>query len=124
MNQGRRKYPAIDVMKLYTEGDTEKWNLFLALCEKHRDLNKIVATLYGVQAGMDQVATQNLNDEKMNIWFCRLTHSLEITAKRIYRMKYPNPCDNPLEAKDWMHWKDEKKKRDEEFTKLLTKARF
>lgn len=119
-----RKYPAIDILKLYSKGDHEAWNIFLSECERKQDLQKLETVLYGVQAGMDDLAKKNLNTEKINIWFVRLNRSLEIAMQNIIRARNPNPLDDPLNKRDFIHKIGEKRKRDQEFHKHFRKKSF
>ncbi|MBK8260102.1 MAG: hypothetical protein IPK80_02055 [Nannocystis sp.] len=69
---------------------------------------------------MDDLAKKKLNTEEMNIWFIRLNRSIENTAKKILREKYPLPEDNPLDFENRTAVTgDMKKKRDDELAKFL-----
>lgn len=119
-----RKPDALDLMKLYTQGSAVEWNNFLTNCFKKRDLEKLATTRRQLQAGMAKIAKQKLNTEKIELFFIRLQNSLENTMKKIVRAKMPNPCDNPLKAKDWLHKKGDKKLRDENLERYLKKTGY
>jgi len=120
-----RKYPSIDLFALYSKGDTAAWNQILTRCLVNHDVESLKKMLYGVEAGMTDLANENLNTEKMCEFFLRLQGSIEKTAKRIFREKYPNPKDNPAEAGKWdITWLTAKRKRDHEFELFLKGARF
>lgn len=119
-----RKWPAIDLIKLYTTTDTQTWNVFLTQCLKHHDIDRLCVTYYGLQAGMADLAKAKLNDEKMIQFFIRLQRSIEITVKRIFRIKYPNPHDDPLYKSHDNRWLEVKRKRDYEFSLFMQRARY
>lgn len=88
-----RKYEAIDLMKLYTLGSANGWNQELTkLYEKH-DINGLAKLLYRIQAGMTDLAKKKLNTEEIDVWFARLTRSIEKTAKQIIKDQNPMPGD-------------------------------
>jgi hypothetical protein len=121
-----RKWPTIDVLKLYDKGDTKAWNAFLQLLQDRKDVEGLKKTLYGVQAGMADAVKAKLTNDEIDLWFIRLQRSLEMTAKRVFRALYPNPLDNPLNAKDpfSLSFKMVKHKRDQEFERFLHDSRF
>lgn len=119
-----RKYEAIDLMKLWSIGNNHTWNKMLNRCMSNLDINGLVKTRYQVQAGMDDLAKKKLNSEAMNIWYARLMRSLEITAKRIIKIKHPMPGDNPLIAKKRLDSLAQKRKRDLELKQFLEKSSY
>lgn len=121
-----RKYQAIDLMKLYSKGSNNGWNSFLNHCYETRNINALAKMRYSVQAGMTDLSKNKLNTEEINVWFCRIIKSLEITAKRIIKLKHPLPQDNPLIAnkKQWVDHKLIKKKRDEELAKFMISSSY
>lgn len=119
-----RKYPPIDLVKLYVNGGVDKWNAFRVKCYRNRDLNSIAAVLYGIQAGMDDLSKKNLNSAKMVRWFLLLQKSLETTARKIIKAKYPSPLDNPNKAKNFLELREIKRKRDIEFEKFLRDSSY
>lgn len=121
-----RKVEAIDLMKLYSKGSTNGWNEYLSKCYSNRDINSLARMRYSVQAGMADLAKKKLNTDDINIWFCRIIKSLEITAKRIIKAKYPLNLDNPLLAKN-AKFSDElkiKRKRDQELAKFINESSY
>jgi hypothetical protein len=119
-----RKPDAIDIVKLSAEGDHKMWNRFLTKCLKAKDINRLCTTREQLQRGMDKAAKENLNSEKIQLLFLRLQSSIENTIKAIIRKKYPNPCDNPLTAKDNSQWLEVKRARDAEMERYLRKTSY
>jgi hypothetical protein len=119
-----RKHQAIDLVLLYSTCTWKDWNRFLTECYEKRDIQKLAQTRYELQAGMADLAKKKMNSEKMCEWFVRLQRSIEKTIKNIIRDKYPNPCDNPLIAKDHMEQHDAKKARDQQLELFLKKSGY
>jgi hypothetical protein len=125
-----RKVDAIDLIKLYSLGSHNGWNQALDDHFVRLDVSGLARIYYGIQAGMDDLVKNKLNDEKMNVWFLRLQRSIENTMKAILRRKYPNPYDSPAPITESekstieMRWLDIKRKRDHEFELFLKKARY
>jgi hypothetical protein len=121
-----RKYEAIDLMKLYTHGSHKSWNEYLSLCLRKLDINALMKLRYQICAGMDDLAKQNLNDDKMNLWFVRLTRSIEQTAKKIITIRHPMPGDNTLLNSEFNTRKylEAKRKRDVEFRKFMNDSAY
>lgn len=125
-----RKYEPIDLLKLYTKGSNNGWNEFLSDCYDRQDINKLAKVRYQICAGMDDLAKLKLNDDKMNVWFVRLMKSLEITAKKILRTKYPMPGDSLIAANDFSDSVTKakmlaaKRKRDQELKLFFEKSAY
>lgn len=121
-----RKHESIDLMKLYSQGSANGWNEFLTHCFNKKDINALARMRYSIQAGMDDVAKKKLNTDDINSWFCRIIKSIEITAKRIIKVKHPLPGDNPLIAKklEYIDAKIIKKKRDQELAKFMASSSY
>ena len=120
-----RKYEAIDLAKLYALGSTNGWNEVLNDRFAKRDIDGLAKLRYQIAAGMDDLAKKKLNTEEMNIWFIRLNRSIELTAKKILRAKYPLPEDNPLDfANRTASTGDLKKKRDDELARFFKKSAY
>lgn len=120
-----RKFEGIDLMKLYTLGSNNGWNEVLTKCVADRNINELTKLLYQIQVGMDNLAKQKLNTPQIDEWFCRLTRSIEISAKRIIKSRHPMPGDNPLtdsKIKESTH--AIKKKRDNELKQFLKQSSF
>ncbi len=114
-----RKHEAIDLMKLYSIGDNKIWNKMLTECFNQMNINRLAIIRYQIQAGMDDLAKNKLNNEQIIIWYCRLMKSLEITAKRIIKRKHPLANDNPLLTNLHSSGLELKRKRDLELKKFL-----
>lgn len=120
-----RKFEGIDLMKLYTLGSNNGWNEFLTKCVSEKNINELAKVLYQIQVGMDNLAKQKLNTPQIDEWFCRLTRSIEISAKRIIKARHPMPGDNPLndlKIKESTHVI--KKRRDQELRSFLKNSSF
>lgn len=119
-----RKYPAIDLFKLKSTYSTAQWNRVLTRRLVNKDLDGLVAIRYGLQAGMDDLAKHKMNTEEMQDLFIRLQRSVEITMRKIWRLKYPNPCDDPLKAADNLEHQEAKRERDAEFNRFLKRTGY
>lgn len=121
-----RKVESVDLMKLYSQGSSNGWNDFLNACYKSQNINALGKMRYAVQAGMDDLVKKKLNTDDINVWFCRLIKSIEITAKRIIKYKNPLPGDNPLIAKniEFVDQRKIKQKRDQELAKFLHESSY
>lgn len=108
-------------MKLYSKGGHSIWNKMLNECLERRDINRLGKIRYQVQAGMDDLSKNHLNHPEMNVWFARLIKSIENTAKKIIKIKHPEPADNPLIANDeqWKKRIELKRKRDRELMQFM-----
>jgi hypothetical protein len=113
-------------MKLYSQGSSNGWNEFLTNCYNKRDINALGRMRYSVQAGMDDLAKKKLNTDEINAWFCRIIKSIEITAKRIIKVRHPLPGDNPLIAKklEYIDSKLINQKRDQELAKFMATSSY
>jgi hypothetical protein len=125
-NGSRRKWPAIDVLALYNKGDADGWNRLLTSAYEREDVQWLKRTMYGLQAGMADIAETGFNSGKVTLWFLRIQRSLEDTAKKVFRKKYPHPLDNPMNAsnKTYRDSIEVKRKRDQELQRFLNDARF
>lgn len=120
-----RKHEAIDLMKLYSLGSNNGWNKILTECLNNLDINRLAKIRYQIQAGMDDLVKKKLNTAEVNVWFCRLTKSLEITAKRIIKIKKPMLVDQPLLSKiASSDLKETKKTRDKELMNFLKSSSY
>lgn len=107
-----RKQEAIDLIKLYATKGTGEWNAFLTQCYNTRDVATLTKTLYGVQAGMSNLVTKKLDTTDLIDFFLRLQKSLELTMKKIHRLKVKT---------DGLA---DKRTKDQEFEKFLRKESF
>jgi len=119
-----RKYEAVDLMKLYSLGSNNGWNDMLTDCQNKRDINRLARLKYQIQAGMDDLAKNRLNSSEMSMWFLRLIRSIDLTAKKIIKLRNPFPQDNPLIAKDYVYLSALKTKRDQELMAFLAKSSY
>jgi hypothetical protein len=119
-----RKFDGIDLMKLHALGSLGGWNKLLTEFDNNADLAGLAKTRYRIQVGMDDLVKAKLNTEQMNLFFIRLNRSLEETAKKIIRRKYPLPDDNPLSLDATADSSNAKKKRDEELQKFLKQSAY
>ena len=126
----KHRYPAIDLIALATQWSAKEWEPFLKKCVRTNDLEKLRATLYGIQRGMDLLVKSHLNDPKMIELFAVWTRSIEVTAKKIFRKRYPALLDTKKSRtgdvsqselrQDYLN----KQKRDIEYQKFLRDSRF
>lgn len=120
-----RKYQAIDLLTLHMECDFEKWNRFLRRCFLQHDVHALVEVRYGLMAGMDDLGKQKLNTDEMIQFYLRLLKSVENTAKKVLRAKYPNPHDSHDLKK---HWSPEhlaaKRQRDQDFERFMRRSGY
>lgn len=120
-----RKYSPIDLMKLYSLGSNNGWNDYLTKCFDEKNINALAKLKYQISVGMTDLARDKINTPTIDVWFTRLVRSLEITAKRIIKVKHPLPGDNPLlsmKIRESVH--DVKKKRDHALAKFLKDSSF
>lgn len=113
-----RKHEAVDLLKLYTLGSHNGWNDFLKKCFAKGNINALAKLRYQLQCGMDDLAKQKLNTHEINVWYLRLIRSLEITAKKIIKIKHPMPGDDPLN-KSFPDTLEIKRKRDQELARFF-----
>lgn len=121
-----RKHNAIDLMKLKSLGSANGWNQQLQIFYDNQDINGLAKLRYSIQAGMDDLVKAKLNTDEMNCWFIRLNRSIELTAKRIIKLRHPYPQDNALIAKDleFVSLVEKKKKRDQELAAFLVQSAY
>ena len=118
-----RKYDAIDIVKV-TVGE---WNIFLTKALSNQNVIGLTRAMYGVQAGMDDLAKKFQNTAENIRKFQRLQKSIENTLKQILRIKYPSPMDNPRKIYiigDKEKHLTAKRKRDTEFEIFLRKSSY
>lgn len=136
----QRKYPAIDILKMYfarqdaiIRGETPvdkpefsnplEWNAWLTKCYRERDINALAVMRYRVQAGMDDITKKHkelAEREEIVVFYLRLISSIEKTARKILKVKYPNPHDNSTDkSKHSQAAYNAKKKRDNELIHFM-----
>lgn len=125
------RHDGIDIMKLYTQGNTKSWNDMLDSCTAALDINRIAQIKRELQIGMSNLEKLKLNTNDINVQFVRWTRSLELTAKRIIKKKHPMPGDNLMITnlqEDDSNFKlkalNAKRKRDEELREFLRKSSY
>jgi len=115
----------IDLMKLYTESTTDKWNCFLDDCFNKRNIERLMNTRCGIQVGMDTLVKNKLNSPQMCEWFVRINRSIEITAKKIIKILNPMPTDSGSKSKiATAQWIEAKRRRDQEFEAFMLKSSY
>jgi len=119
-----RKWPTVDLLKLYSSVTAHEWNKILTKALIHSDVEQLKKLRYGLQAGMDDLAKKKLNSNKIVNWYLRLIRSVENTMKSILRKKYPSPLDNPLQIKRNLEYIGNKRKRDNDFERFLKDTAF
>ena len=107
----------IDILKLYTESNSEKWNYFLSDCLMKQDINRLISTRIGLQVGVDRLYKRKLSTPKINEFFIRLNRSIENTAQKIIKRK------NPV-TKNMKDYVEVKRKRDNEWEVFLLKSSY
>ena len=87
MTNTGRKHEAVDLIKLYAECDSGKWNAFLTKHAQSGNINELGRMLYGIQAGIVDLENKKMNTEKLTIWYCRLVGSLKRTIMDVMKSK-------------------------------------
>ncbi len=146
-----RKWPAIDILKLYsgklsgledeivyspqTFDDAiinahdsfkklkshVKWNTWLRRCLKNNDLAELVKVRYGLQVGMDDVYKAGLSTPAIAEMFVRWQKSIEKTARQIIQNKHK--ISRSI-ATDYFKALEEKRRIDVEFECFLRESSF
>lgn len=93
-----RKWPTIDIVKLFYLGDQVNWQATIQKYIKNNDLEAIKKTRYGIQAGMEDARKQKLNTPVLINWFAQIQRDLDVATKLILKKLYPSPLDEPLKA--------------------------
>ena len=115
----------IDMMTLYSEGDTAKWNRRLKYYHRNKDINGLCSLRRELQIGMSEYSKKFKVNQEMQTFFIRLNRSLEQTCKLILREKHPNPCDNRYLNTDIdPNWISVKRKRDQELEAFYKKSSY
>ncbi len=121
----QRKHDGIDLIKLYALGSNKGWNKYLTECYEKLDINALGKLKYQIAVGMTDMAKAKLNTPAHDVWFVRLVRSIEITAKRIIKVRNPLPGDDAflnIKIRESTH--EIKKKRDRELAKFLKDSSF
>lgn len=127
----RRKYSAIDVVKMYSTLTEEVWRAILVKCLNTGNINRLVEIRYGMQAGLSDAVKKGIKNPDLDFWVIKRIRNLEKCAKLILRKKHPMPGDTviPKYAKgkkiDYvMDAKEAKRRRDREFAAFLQRSSF
>jgi len=127
MSNAKRKFPAIDVVKLYSTLDRPKWESILRNAADKNSVNKLLAWRYGLQAGLaDANARGKITTQQIDVWvLCRIKE-VEKTMKEIIKRKWKSIADKHLkaDAENFMKIREDKRKRDKEFETFLMKSNF
>lgn len=152
MSHARRKWPSIDILKLYAGAFVEsepqdlgyqkgnaiynahaqdsafkahaKWNEWLTKCLDKNDLEDLMKVRYGLQAGMDDLVKKKMSNDKINNMFIRWCKSIENTARKIIRKRIPLPNDNPNDTEFHAKSLSAKRNRDAELEKFFRRSAF
>lgn len=123
-NRTDRRWPSIDLLELKAKSSASSWNKLLSDALIREDIMLLQKLLYGIQAGMSDAAKNKHNTRDIVDLFIRLQRSIENTAKKIYRKRFPNPCDDPFLAGKFLDRREAKRKRDAEFERFIRGASF
>jgi hypothetical protein len=91
------KSEAIDVLKIYAEWDTTRWNAWLTERAKLGDFAGLADTRRRLQMGMDNLVRQKLNTDKVGRTFLRMAGSIEKTMRQMLFRLYPNKSKKELD---------------------------
>lgn len=116
-------YP-IDIIRLYATSNHQEWNTWLAKCERTQDINGLTEVRRRLQQGMAEVEKKKLNTEKIAEFFVRLQRSIDITIKKIYRAKNPNPLYDTTNKHLKNKFIEEKKRVNLSLEKELKKVNY
>lgn len=96
----------------------EKWNIWLSECFRLGDLNQLIDVRYRLQVGMNECVKKKLATQKISEMYVRWIGSIDRTARRIIKNKYPIPKDGGAKALTM------KRARDQELENYLRKTSF
>lgn len=118
------KHVGINLLEMYSLGNHKQWNAMLNDCYAKLDINRLARVLYEIQVGMDDLVKKNLRSPEIDVWYCRLHRSIEITAKKIIRAKEPLPVDDPLNQNRSLEIIAAKRKRDALLKEFMVRSSF
>lgn len=127
MNNAKRKYPAIDVVKLYATLDRPKWESILRNAADKNSVNKLMAWRYGLQAGLaDANSRGKITTQQMDVWILCRIKEVEKTMKEIIKRKWKSIADKHMktDVENFTRIREDKRKRDREFESFLMKSNF
>ena len=115
------KHHALDVVKMYSTLTLEHWESCLRKAIKARNIDKLVAWRYGLQAGLADAAKKGISTPEMDIWVIKRCRDLEKCARFVLRKKHKNPMDDPKADRQGYVAKalEAKRKRDRDFERFL-----
>ena len=147
-----RKYPAIDILKLISGKESqfyddyqmttfddntaiheskkgmtshEKWNEWLTRCLDKNDLEQLIKVRYGLQVGIDDLNKKGLSSQTIVEIWCRWVGSIEKTARRIIKKRYPIPkIDAKMDPDTFAKTFKAKKMLENEFEIFMRKSSF
>lgn len=125
-NSGSRKYPALDVVKMFSTLTLEHWKSTLMRGMETGNTEKFIAWRYGLQAGLADAASKGLNTDALDLWVMKRCKDLERCMRVLLKRKHKNPLDNPLHDKSKYIAKalEAKRLRDREYYNFLMKSSF
>ncbi len=124
MKYVNKKYESVPILSIMKDMDENSWNRFLNKCLIGKDVELLVATRYGLQLNMSELAKGKVVDNNIVTLFIRLTMSIEKTLKKIFRNIYINPNYDPELAKKYPEFRAEKKNLDEQFELFLRERSY
>ncbi len=125
----KRRYPSLDVVKMYSTLTLEHWRDTLLKAMKSGSKEKLISWRYGLQAGLADAESHGMNSDQLSLWVIKRCRDVEKCMKFIIRKESPNPLDNPSgKIVDRLGYVakavEAKKKRDREFETFLMKSNF
>lgn len=128
MNNGKRKYPALDVLNMFATLTEAHWRGVLENAIRKCSVEKLVSYRYGLQAGLSDVVAKGLSSEKLEIWVIKRIRNVEKAMRVILKNVYKNPVDDVHCKKDPNGYIQKailaKKKRDAAFEEFLKQSAF
>jgi hypothetical protein len=121
-----RKYPALDVVRMYSTLTLEHWVTTLRKAAKTGNTEKLIAWRYGLQAGLSDAVAKGINDPSLDFWVIKRCRDIEKVMRFIIRKRNPNPMDDPKHDPTGYVRKaiEAKRKRDRELEMFLMKSNF
>jgi hypothetical protein len=122
----RRKYPSLDVVKMYATLTLEHWEDVMRKAVKSGRIEKLMGWRYGLQSGLADAVAKGISDEKMELWVIQRLRDIEQCAKFLVRKRNPKPVLDPKNnpEKHVQQALAAKRKRDREFEDFLMKSNF
>jgi len=126
MNNGRRKWPTLDVVNMFATLTADHWSSCLKKAYLSGNITKLMAWRYGFQAGLADAGAKGISSEELDKWVIKRCMNLEKCARLILKKKHPMPKIDPKNDKYSLIpvIKAAKKKRDMEFSNFIQKSNF